>query len=168
MEHRATQMNAQIAKHLNLAEELITEVQEWAKVLWVRINGMRSRFVSKKVVKMEKTLDGLAQALLEAGFTKANVWQKHGLTRIYTQSGFIDLTDEPKIKGGHSKQEKQQILDCLKKWNALGEGVTAPSKDWKQHLLRPQSQTIQDSCSAYHRDCKPKDWYYGAADEESF
>ncbi|MBD0345972.1 MAG: hypothetical protein ICV63_14350 [Coleofasciculus sp. Co-bin14] len=40
---------AQIAQHLNLAQELIVEVQEWARVLWVRIEGMRPRFVSKKV-----------------------------------------------------------------------------------------------------------------------
>lgn len=46
-------MNTQaIAQHLNLAEQLITEVQEWATVLWVRIKGMRPRFVSKKVRKM--------------------------------------------------------------------------------------------------------------------
>lgn len=43
-------MNTQaIAQHLNLAQELILEVQEWAHVLWVRIKGMRSKFVSKKV-----------------------------------------------------------------------------------------------------------------------
>lgn len=48
-------MNTQaiaIAQHLNLAKELILEVQEWASVLWVRIKGMRPRFVSKKAVKM--------------------------------------------------------------------------------------------------------------------
>lgn len=46
-------MNTQsIAQHLNLTEELILEIQEWARVLWVRIKGMRPRFVSKKVVAM--------------------------------------------------------------------------------------------------------------------
>lgn len=45
-------MNTQaIAQYLNLSQELILEVQEWAKVLWVRIKGMRPRFVSKKVAK---------------------------------------------------------------------------------------------------------------------
>ncbi len=45
-------MNTQaIAHHLNLAQDLIVEVQEWARVLWVRIRGMRPRFVSKKVTK---------------------------------------------------------------------------------------------------------------------
>lgn len=43
-------MNTQaIAQHLNINEELIIEVQMWARVLWVRIKGMRPKFVSKKV-----------------------------------------------------------------------------------------------------------------------
>lgn len=162
-------MNTQaIAQHLNLVEELIVEVQVWAKVLWVRIKGMRPRFVSKKVAKMDKTPDALAQLLLDAGFAKASVWEKYGLTRIYTQSGFIELTDEPKIKGGHSKQEKQQILDCLKQWNDGKVSSLSKKKDWKDHLLQSQPQTIQDSWDAYHRDHQPQDWYFGAADEESF
>lgn len=50
-------MNTQaIAQHLNLSQELILEVQEWARVLWVRIKGMRPRFVSKKGVN-QMTLD---------------------------------------------------------------------------------------------------------------
>lgn len=47
-------MNAAIAQHLNIAESLIAEIQEWASVLWVRFVSGRPRFVSKKVVaKME-------------------------------------------------------------------------------------------------------------------
>lgn len=43
-------MNTQaIAQYLNLAEKLILEVRVWARVLWVRIEGKRPRFVSKKV-----------------------------------------------------------------------------------------------------------------------
>ena len=44
-------MNAQIAQHLNIAESAILEIQEWARVLWVRVRGIGARFVSKKVVK---------------------------------------------------------------------------------------------------------------------
>jgi hypothetical protein len=44
---------AAIANHLNVAEAAIAEIQEWARVLWVRVRGMGARFVSKKVVKME-------------------------------------------------------------------------------------------------------------------
>jgi len=43
---------AAIANHLNVAAEAITEVQEWARVLWVRVKGLGTRFVSKNVVKV--------------------------------------------------------------------------------------------------------------------
>jgi hypothetical protein len=44
-------MNAQIARHLNIAPTAIIEVQEWARVLLVRFIG-GCRFVSKKVKNM--------------------------------------------------------------------------------------------------------------------
>lgn len=40
-----------IANHLNVAASAIVEVQEWARVLWVRVRGLGARFVSKKVVE---------------------------------------------------------------------------------------------------------------------
>lgn len=43
-----------VASHLNVAESLITEVQEWAHVLWVRFTSGRPQFVSKKVKMMHK------------------------------------------------------------------------------------------------------------------
>lgn len=46
-------MNAAIAQHLNVAEQAIIEIQEWASVLWVRVKGLGARFVSKKVTKVE-------------------------------------------------------------------------------------------------------------------
>lgn len=44
-----------IASHLNILESAIAEVQEWAKVLWVRFKQGRPRFVSKKVVEVKMT-----------------------------------------------------------------------------------------------------------------
>jgi hypothetical protein len=44
-------MNTAIAQHLNVTPSAILEVQEWARVLWVRVKGLGARFVSKKVVK---------------------------------------------------------------------------------------------------------------------
>lgn len=40
-----------VANHLNIAETMISEIQEWASVLWVRFVSGRPRFVSKKAVK---------------------------------------------------------------------------------------------------------------------
>lgn len=48
-------MNTAIAQHLNVATEAIIEVQEWARVLWVRVKGLGARFVSKKVTEMVET-----------------------------------------------------------------------------------------------------------------
>jgi hypothetical protein len=39
-----------VSEFLQVAQELITEIQEWVNVLWVRIVGCRPRFVSKKVI----------------------------------------------------------------------------------------------------------------------
>jgi len=65
-----------IANHLNVAESAIVEVQEWARVLWVRVKGLGARFVSKKIGanKMSLTEDlrkyskpfGEEQTLIEA------------------------------------------------------------------------------------------------------
>lgn len=44
---------AAIANHLNVAASAIVEVQEWARVLWVRVKGLGARFVSKKVAAVD-------------------------------------------------------------------------------------------------------------------
>jgi hypothetical protein len=44
-----------VSEFLKVAQELVTEVQEWAKVLWVRVLGCRPQFVSKKVIKNQMT-----------------------------------------------------------------------------------------------------------------
>lgn len=56
-----------VANHLNITESLIAEIQEWASVLWVRFVSGRPRFVSKKVLKVEKPiLDNVAKQLEQA------------------------------------------------------------------------------------------------------
>jgi hypothetical protein len=50
-----TTLSQAVANKLNILESAIIEIQEWAKVLWVRFQG-GCRFVSKKIkgaVKME-------------------------------------------------------------------------------------------------------------------
>jgi hypothetical protein len=58
-------MNTAIAQHLNVTESAIIEVQEWARVLWVRVKGLGARFVSKKVVKMEVVDTGAVVQICE-------------------------------------------------------------------------------------------------------
>ncbi len=45
-----------VSEFLQVAQELVVEVREWANVLWVKVQGMRPRFVSKKVIKISKML----------------------------------------------------------------------------------------------------------------
>jgi hypothetical protein len=44
---------AAIANHLNVAASAIVEVQEWARVLWVRVRGIGARFVSKRIAEVK-------------------------------------------------------------------------------------------------------------------
>lgn len=81
---------AAVANHLQIAADLIQEIQEWASVLWVRVMGRRPTFVSKKITAEEKMTEALAtatktieQALEQIG----NRWQKGSMDRIY----FSDL-----------------------------------------------------------------------------
>lgn len=46
-------MNTAIAQHLNVTEEAILRVEEWASVIFTVVRGLGARFVSKKVVKMD-------------------------------------------------------------------------------------------------------------------
>jgi hypothetical protein len=75
-------MNAAIATHLNVAEQAIVEIQEWATVLWVRVKGLGARFVSKRVAEMEKTD---VEKLEEVG----NRWAGYGKDRIYFEQSTI-------------------------------------------------------------------------------
>lgn len=89
-------MNAQIAQHLNVAETAILEVQEWAKVLWVRVRGIGARFVSKKVVKVEKKLVSSKEgALILAQMVNGKVWdKKEGEVRVYVGKGYLRVAPE--------------------------------------------------------------------------
>lgn len=48
-------MNAAIAQHLNVSASAIVRIEEWANVIFCVVKGLGARFVSKNVVKMNKT-----------------------------------------------------------------------------------------------------------------
>jgi hypothetical protein len=74
-----------IANHLNVAEAAITEVQEWARVLWVRVKGLGARFVSKKVVEMDEGKT-VAEKLEEIGGSR---WTKGDHDRVYFHGSVV-------------------------------------------------------------------------------
>lgn len=94
-------MNTAIAQHLNVAEAAIIEVQEWARVLWVRIRGIGARFVSKKVVEMTQlSRRDAAEKVAEIcsnkyGFGSCRVWdKKEGELRVYLgKNGYVQVKD---------------------------------------------------------------------------
>jgi hypothetical protein len=68
----------QIAKHLNVSHWAITKVEEWAKVMFVVVKGLGSRFVSKKVVKkMTISFVEMVKALESQGYKIA--WKTSGM-----------------------------------------------------------------------------------------
>ena len=77
-----------IANHLNVAAEAITEIQEWASVLWVRIKGLGARFVSKKVATMKTELskDQLIEKMEAVGGSR---WTKGDHDRMYFHGSVI-------------------------------------------------------------------------------
>lgn len=95
---------AQIATFLNVAPNAIKTVTEMAWVYCVVVKGYRARFVSKKVVIMEKITmsdSELAQSIakaIKATGNSGNAWEKNGMNRVYVKgaggaSGFIIIKD---------------------------------------------------------------------------
>lgn len=64
-------MQSAIAQHLNVTESAILEVQEWARVLWVRVRGIGARFVSKKVVKTMSSLINRSASEKQANYAQS-------------------------------------------------------------------------------------------------
>ena len=50
-----TTLNTAIAHHLNVTEQSITKVEEWANCLFTVIKGIGARFVSKTIIKIKTT-----------------------------------------------------------------------------------------------------------------
>lgn len=117
-----------VANHLKVIKESILEIQEWANVLWVRIQGLGCRFVSKKVVKMEKTKISTIKAaekiaaLLKAEGRKASVWTKKGV-RVYTTHGYLEIgvetADKSQIRYFTKSYEIKELEPIVKTFNQL-------------------------------------------------
>lgn len=98
-----------VAKHLNLVETLIAEVQEWAHVLFVRFTSGSPRFVSKKVVKMtglqgsEKQIKWANRILAESAHRIASTKEYYDkgspeMIRLFAALKTIELIKDESIK----------------------------------------------------------------------
>ena len=161
---------AQIATFLNVSPNQIKSVSEMAWVFVVVVRGCRARFVSKKVVKEENAMDFITAFNQEFG-TKAQLWQKHGLTRIYTNERKLPAYFEVKNGVVQSHPAAPAEMKAFIKANAHLEvcaaAPVAKAQSFREHLLS-QPATKQDSWNAYHKANPVREYCYGAADEESF
>lgn len=146
-------MNTAIAQHLNVTESAILEVQEWARVLWVRVKGLGARFVSKKVVKMEMTKDEARQYVINE-FAKQGIQCDGAFAVIpnvtaYNPAAKREITGDAEI----CIHYKNRVM--IQGSNSRGEVV---AQNWK-HL---EQIKICDFVGTKGHGI------FGAADEESF
>jgi hypothetical protein len=109
---------AAIANHLSVAASAIVEVQEWARVLWVRVRGLGARFVSKKVLK---TMNGSEKQVAWAEQIKADALAKVALS---VKQGF------------HSQQQYEALV------------ATAESKIDAQWWINRRADFRNSACAA--------------------
>jgi len=141
-------MNAAIAQHLNVAESAIVRIEEWAHVLFVVCKKLGARFVSKKVVKVEKTQIGfkdaakaLASSLSVAG-KKAKFWdKKEGECRIYTQYGYLRIAPETDKSSQVQYFTKSYEISELQPFvNAFNETYTVVEENLPQRVLMQEDE----------------------------
>ena len=98
-----------IANHLNVAADAIVEVQEWARVLWVRVRGLGARFVSKKVgQEMEATLM-TAVRIAKKQNELMDLWNRQGDDAALDQ--YHELTDSHDAAFRQlSKEERREYM----------------------------------------------------------
>lgn len=172
-----------IAQHLNIAEFLIAEVQEWAHVLFVRFTSGRPRFVSKKVINMNITRTEAAHKIKEAleadtrDKYSVNIWEKGGRCRLYIKDlgyrnrraqdqGFFGINTDGSFNWDNLKNNSS-ALDVIRR--AI-EGLDILSDEGAKAMTQSSRRplTKQESWAAYHKQNQVNDYYYGAADEESW
>jgi hypothetical protein len=125
---------AAIANHLNVAETAITEVQEWARVLWVRVRGLGARFVSKKVMKA-------MDLLIEDGKGYGASITANGKRYYYNQAYQIapELGIVAEVFGGFYDQQHCKIA-----LDAGGGAVQSHENSWGETVLESVSVSSDD------------------------
>jgi len=170
-----TNQIAQIATFLNVSPNQIKSITEMAWVYCVVVRGCRARFVSKKVVvKEERTMDFITAFNQEFG-TKAQLWEKHGLTRIYLNdrkfAAYLVVKDGVVQSHPALTSEMQAFIKNNTHLEVKAVTVNTKAQSFREQMIHTASQpdSIQDSWKAYHKANPVRDEYcYGAADEESF
>jgi hypothetical protein len=150
-----TTATAAIASHLNIAETIIASVEEWAHVLFVRFIGRRPRFVSKKVVEMDRQLVSAKEAAQKmAAIVGGKVWDKKpGEVRVYvanTNNGYLrfapETADRSQIQYFMKSYDIPKVKAAVEAFNATYEisASVAPSAAEPQKFWRDEDGNIVD------------------------
>lgn len=166
---------AQIATFLNVAPNAIKSVTEMAWVFCVVVRGQRARFVSKKVVKeqetMEMTRTELAKKIAADLDCTTKIWEKGGKVRVYLSHrgkdyGFVEVTNKGVefALSGYANNCYGRVI------RESAEGISIKQESFREQMIHTASQpsTKHSSWNAYHKDHPVREWCYGAADEESY
>jgi hypothetical protein len=123
---------AAIANHLNVAASAIVEVQEWARVLWVRVKGLGARFVSKKVVTMTQQAPQLGDYADFREFEKALIeWR--------TPSVVEEIAEQYQILSFRDGTFNATVWS----WNSPDRGYWATANTcWKLDSLESARQAV--------------------------
>jgi hypothetical protein len=169
---------AQIATFLNVSPNQIKSVTEMAWVFCVVVKGCRARFVSKKAVKekekekgMEMTRSQLANKISSDLDCTSKVWEKGDKVRVYLSHrgkdyGFVEIATkgvEFNLSGYANNVYGRVIRESI-------EGIKIKPESFRGQMLRTAAQpdSIQDSWDAYHKAAPDREYFFGAADEESY
>lgn len=143
---------AKVADFLNVSPNQVKRCEEWASVLFVQVHGCRPRFVSKKVIMQNSATAAEAANMIAEAISKAR-GEKIETDLIGTIKTIelyplgcitIDARNGRVNYSSCSDPEAKKIAVSV--MNALD---VAPD-------TMPESRQ------------KNKEWFYGAADEESF
>jgi|GEM_PF-3347113 len=157
-------MNAAIAQHLNIAEQAIAKVEEWAHVLFVRFTSGRPQFVSKKVVKMESPKLNCSEAAEKVaeicsnkyGFGQCTVWsKKENECRVYLgKNGYVEIKDTVDLYylKSYKKEVAQLLGDLVGCELRTGETLTTADvsqKCWRDEDGNPVNEIAHPAEAAY-------------------
>lgn len=182
-----------VANHLKVEPSQIKEIRDFkcwngGEVWLAVIQGKGARFVSKKVVKMSTREEAakLVKSALENEASESyqvSIWQKNGRVRLYIKDmGYKSASAQDQGYFAFNS-DGTPFYDGLKRNSSVVrfirkalEGIQVASdaeaekqiQESKEAFNSRQPQTIQESWAAYHRDNQPKEWHFGATDEESF
>jgi len=137
-----TNTTAQIATFLNVSPNQIKSVTEMAWVFCVVVKGCRARFVSKKIIKVEN------------------------MTELTTMNSLLDMTEEEYQANFQKALNKFELYQLR--------NFSNPTNDAKFFCSRIdpliEAKKLIESAKSVKVVNQPiiNDYYFGAADEESF